>query len=89
MDHLIANSGLQFIKREIEFDDFKKNIADLKDKINDRALLRAMHFYKENDRVDTAVDALEKNDFDLFLEQITASGLSSFMYNSTPIAFLF
>ena len=77
----VAKAMGKSVLREIEFDDFKKNIADLKDKINDRALLRAMHFYKENNRVDTAVDALEKNDFDLFLEQITASGLSSFMYN--------
>jgi galactokinase len=77
----VAKAMGKNVLREIEFDDFKKSIPNLKDKVNDRAILRAMHFFKENDRVDKAVESLENNDFDSFLNCITESGLSSFMYN--------
>lgn len=77
----VAEAMGKRVLREIEFDDFKKSIPSLKGKVNDRAILRAMHYYKENIRVERAVDALEDNDFDAFLEQITESGKSSFLYN--------
>ncbi|MCM1113932.1 MAG: galactokinase [Clostridium sp.] len=77
----VAKAMGKSVLREIEFDDFKKAIPQLTNQVNDRALLRAMHFYNENNRVDTAVNALESGDFDCFLNQITESGMSSFMYN--------
>ena len=49
--------------------------------VNDRALLRAFHFFGENERVDKAVSSLENNDFDSFKQAITESGYSSFLYN--------
>lgn len=69
------------VLREIEFEDFLKAIPQLTSKVNDRAILRAMHYYNENIRVEKAVDALENNRFGDFIEQITESGRSSFMYN--------
>ena len=46
----------------------------------DRALLRALHFVRENDRVVAQAAALEKGDLSAFLDGVNASGRSSFMY---------
>ena len=46
----------------------------------DRALLRALHFVRENDRVLAQAAALEKGDLPAFLDGVNASGRSSFMY---------
>ena len=43
----------------------------------DRAVLRAIHFYEENERVETACKALNSNDIDTFLEAVSGSGISS------------
>jgi galactokinase len=43
--------------------------------------LRAIHFYNENKRVDSAVNALENNDFEAFKNIIIDSGYSSYMLN--------
>ena len=62
---------------EIEDYEFFDNIAKIKDKVSDRALLRAFHFYEENSRVDGLVLALENSDYISFLDLIKQSGLSS------------
>lgn len=77
----VANAMGKKVLRQVDFEDFKNAIPQLVPEISDRAILRAMHFFKENERVDRAVDALENNDFDAFLQNITDSGRSSFMYN--------
>ena len=69
------------VLREISFDEFFKAIPSLVGKVNDRALLRAVHFFNENIRVEKAVAALESNDFESFKQMITESGFSSFLYN--------
>ena len=43
----------------------------------DRAVLRAFHFYADNDRVPQQVAALQRGDFDTFLRLVTESGNSS------------
>ena len=65
---------------EIDEKDFFSNIAILRKKCGDRAVLRAIHFYQENARVPKQVAALEKGDFDTFLKLIKESGYSSYMY---------
>ena len=54
--------------------------------MSDRAILRAMHIYEENQRVMDQVQALKDQNVDLFLELIKESGRSSWMYlqNITP-----
>ena len=52
----------------------------LRKRVGDRALLRSLHFIRENDRVEVAKDALKSGDIDRFFEMITASGRSSFQY---------
>lgn len=69
------------VLREISIDEFFKAIPSLVGKVNDRALLRAVHFFNENIRVEKAVAALESNDFESFKQIITESGFSSFLYN--------
>ena len=69
------------VLREIPVDKFFKSVPDLVGKVNDRALLRATHFFNENRRVENAIVALENNDFEAFKQIITDSGLSSFLYN--------
>ncbi len=77
----VAEAMGKSVLREIEYDDFKNAVAQLNGKVNDRALLRAYHFYGENIRVEKAVEALESNDFNLFKEIIVESGKSSYMLN--------
>ena len=55
-------------------------IPALRSECGDRAVLRALHFYAENDRVPKQVRALKDNDFDAFLALIKESGRSSYMY---------
>ena len=71
------------VLRETTFAAFLEKLPELyrSDAVNDRALLRAYHFYEENARVDDAVKALEEKDFDAFKQIIIASGRSSYMYN--------
>ena len=52
-------------------------LAHVKDIPNDRAVLRAMHFYEENRRVADAVKAVENKDGEGFLRLLEESGNSS------------
>ena len=54
------------------------NAADLRDKFGDRALLRALHFINENERVKRGVKALQSGRTAAFLSEVRASGNSSF-----------
>ncbi len=65
--------------RAIPEDKMRSNISLLREKTNDRAILRAFHFYDDNRRVTEQVDALERNDFDKFLRLVMESGNSSWM----------
>lgn len=66
--------------RSICRDDVILNIAILREKYGDRAVLRALHFFEENNRVDKLVHALKKGDFEAFLCSIKESGDSSYKY---------
>ena len=52
----------------------------LRENCGDRAVMRAMHFYRENARVPRQVAALEQGDFPEFLRLVKESGYSSYMY---------
>lgn len=65
---------------QIEKTDLIAAIPTLRKTCGDRAVLRALHFYAENDRVPKQVKALKNNDFDAFLALIKESGRSSYMY---------
>ena len=54
--------------------------AEIRTALGDRALLRALHFLRENERVQRARAALLANDIPAFFKEILASGHSSFEY---------
>ena len=55
-------------------------IPSLRERVGDRAILRAMHFIRENSRVAWAYSSLQSRDFDNFLLTVRESGRSSFEY---------
>ncbi len=55
-------------------------IPELREKLGDRAILRALHFVRENARVGEARAALKSGDTDAFFGLVLASGASSFKY---------
>ena len=65
---------------QIDVKDFYARIPELRKACGDRAVMRAIHFYQENERVPQQVAALEKGDFETFLSLIKQSGYSSYMY---------
>ena len=65
------------VLREIPAEDMEKAIPQLKNKVSDRAIMRALHFYDEDARVPGLVEALKKDDVETFLKGIIASGESS------------
>lgn len=56
------------------------NLAAIREQVGDRAVLRALHFVCENERVQKEVDALQQNRFDEFLTVVKESGDSSYKY---------
>ncbi len=70
---------------QIDEKDFYATIPALRKTCSDRAIMRCMHFYRENARVPQQVAALERGDFDAFLKLIQESGDSSWMYMQNVI----
>ena len=66
--------------RSIPKMDFYSNIQKLREEVGDRAVLRAIHIYDENQRVKLQKKALQAGDFASFLSYVTESGLSSWRY---------
>ncbi len=60
--------------------DFYSRIGELRKKYGDRAVLRAIHFFDEDQRADLEKVALLKKDFNRFLQLINKSGNSSYKY---------
>lgn len=75
---------------DVSEQDVIEQAAEIRTSCGDRSLLRALHFFEENTRVDREVAALEGKDTAAFLKEVTASGNSSWKWlqncyvNSTP-----
>ncbi|OUQ06320.1 galactokinase [Erysipelatoclostridium sp. An15] len=76
----IANYFNKEFLREVDEQEFFDNIAKVREIGNDRAVLRAIHLFTENKRVDLQVAALNAGDFDEFKRLIKASGDSSYKF---------
>ena len=59
---------------------FYSQLKELRRAAGDRAVLRAMHVFEENKRVEKEIAALKAKDFAGFLAQVRASGRSSWLY---------
>lgn len=66
--------------REVPREIFFKELPKLWKETSGRAVLRAIHFYEEEDRVLRGVKSLEESDYPGFLSVIKASGDSSAKY---------
>ena len=66
--------------RALSRDQVIAEIPALRGEVGDRAIMRAIHFFDENDRVDSQVKAIKDKDADGFLRGVLASGRSSFCY---------
>lgn len=69
------------VLRDVDRDEFMKNISLVREKVNDRAVLRAIHFFNDSDRVEKEIAALEKCDLEEFKKLVIESGNSSYKYN--------
>ena len=74
----------QFFGKEVLADveeaDVIARINEVREFAGDRSVMRAFHFFEENKKVEAEVAALKAGDFHAFLENITASGNSSWKW---------
>lgn len=61
-------------------DDILENIVKVREQVGDRGVLRAIHFIRENERVQKEVSYLSDEDIVGFLKTVAASGNSSYKY---------
>jgi len=79
MHRVAAFFGEETLSR-ISFEQLLSRITLLRKHLPDDAILAAMHFLRETERVPRQAEALRKGDFPRFLSLITASGHSSYEY---------
>ena len=65
---------------ECSLEEVLAHLDEIRACAGDRALMRAFHFFTENERVDTAVKALKEEDYETFLQVIEESGNSSWKW---------
>ena len=76
----VAECFGQPVLRGLTAEQLTAEINSLRKKVSDRALLRAFHFIREDERVPLQVNALKQDRIGDFLELIKESGRSSYMY---------
>ena len=76
----VAKYFNQEVLANVSEQEFYHELPNIRKQVGDRAVLRAMHLFAENKRVDELLKALNQGDFKTFKEIITASGNSSFKY---------
>ena len=79
MKQVAAYFGKEVL-RQVDKNEFYIHIPEIRKVSGDRAVLRAMHWFEETDRVIDQVNALEEADFEEFKRLIKDSGDSSFKY---------
>ena len=65
------------VLRETSKQELLEKATEIREKLGDMCLLRALHFFNENERVTKQKKALEDGDLDSFLSGVRNSGLSS------------
>ncbi len=66
---------------DVTKDEFMSKIKDIRAQIgDDRAVLRALHYFNETERAKEEAKALKAGEFDKFLKIVKKSGYSSYMY---------
>lgn len=65
------------VLREVDEEAFYEKLPVLREKLSDRAILRAIHFFNDNRRAVELKEALKDGDFELFKSVVSQSGRSS------------
>ena len=65
------------VLRDVKVEQLLERLPEVRQKTSDRAVLRALHYYDENERVRAMYTALENGDLDAFLDNVIRSGESS------------
>ncbi|MBQ9196394.1 MAG: galactokinase [Clostridia bacterium] len=68
------------VLRRVRPEQLWQDMARVKAEAGDRAVLRAYHYFTENDRVRSLIKAVEANDVEAFKRILIDSGRSSWMY---------
>ena len=76
----VANAFGKNVLCEVNQEQFYQAVPELRKKLGDRAVMRAIHYFTDCRRVEQQVAALEQDDFDKFLRLVSSSGHSSYMY---------
>lgn len=76
MGRICRHFGAEVLS-QVPQEQFYDAIPALRQACGDRAVLRAIHFYQEDQRVVRQVEALERGDFQAFLTLVEESGRSS------------
>ncbi len=76
----VANCLGQEVLRQVDERVFFEKLPQIRETVGDRGVLRAIHFFEEEKRVDAQVSALETGDFEEFKRLIKASGDSSYKF---------
>ena len=67
------------VLNDVDESEFYAKLPEIRKAAGDRAVLRAIHFFEENRRVQMQVRALHNDNFDAFLNYVNESGRASWM----------
>lgn len=76
MAKVAAHYGKRYL-REVSKADFLADLPAIRASCGDRAALRALHFFADDERVPRQAQALREGDFSTFLRLVVESGVSS------------
>lgn len=65
---------------DVQIEEIYEHLTPLRTLAGDRAVLRALHFISENERVGREAEAIRNQDMEAFLTLVDASGNSSYKY---------
>lgn len=78
------------VLRQVDEAEFYAKIPEIRKQTGDRAILRAIHFFDENRRVQLQIRALKNDNFDAFLHYVNESGRASWtlLQNVIPAGYM-
>ncbi len=65
--------------RKVKESDFYQRLPEIQEKVSGRAIMRAMHYFDENKRVDLCAKAVKNSNGKKFCAAINESGMSSYL----------
>lgn len=68
------------VLRECEKEEVIAKSSEIREKCGDRAFMRAIHFFDENERVEEMKKSLQNGDLSSYFDGVLSSGKSSFCY---------